>query len=91
MKLKSDFEYFLQTKFDEMGTYGETPITKDNCENLYEIWSEKLDVQELIDYADEFAVKLAEDIIKEAQSLHKSGSHSNSIDIDSYLKTQFLK
>ena len=34
---------------------GGVPITKDNCEDMFERWLERLDTQEVMDYADGFA------------------------------------
>lgn len=48
------FEEFLQEKFDENDEIGGMPITKDNCESMRDSWFENLDVQELIDYGDEY-------------------------------------
>lgn len=75
MELKHTFEDYLQETFDAMGVYGETPITKDNCKNLYELWVENLDLQEVIDYADKFGTDLTEKII--LNSCHKFSKLSN--------------
>lgn len=47
--MKKTFEEFLQDKFME-DYHG----TKDNCEDAEERWFENLDVQEVIDYAEEW-------------------------------------
>lgn len=54
-----DFEQFLQEKFNNQLEYQGIPITKDNCYDLFDRWSEDLDVQELIDYSNEFATSIA--------------------------------
>jgi hypothetical protein len=54
-KYKIDtFEQFLESKFDDLREIGGMPITKDNCEDLASTWFENLDVQELIDYGEEY-------------------------------------
>lgn len=83
--LKNDFEDYLQEIF-----INENPhIYKDELPDAFNDY--EWGIEELIEHGNKFGAKLAEQIIDEAQKLHKSGSHSNSIDIDSYLKTQFLK
>jgi hypothetical protein len=47
-----DFENWLEDKFIGKGVDGETPITKDNCENLFDRFLSEIDTQELIEYAD---------------------------------------
>lgn len=46
------FEEFLQEIFNNEREYGGMPITKDNCDDLFENWLSDLDVNALIDYAD---------------------------------------
>ena len=58
-------EQFLQDKFNEFDEIGGMPIIEDNCEDMFENWSSRLDVQELIEYADEYA----EQVRKEMQDL----------------------
>lgn len=48
------FEEFLQDKFEGIREIGGVPITKDNFEHASETWFERLDVQELIDYGEEY-------------------------------------
>lgn len=58
-------EQFLEDKFSEFDEIGGMPIIEDNCEDMFENWSSGLDVQELIEYADEYA----EQVRKEMQDL----------------------
>ena len=58
-------EQFLENKFAEFDEIGGMPIIEDNCEDMFENWSSGLDVQELIEYADEYA----EEVRKEMQVL----------------------
>lgn len=58
MKIKT-FEEFLEEKFMDLREIGGMPITKDNYEDLYDSWCSKLDMQELIDFADKYG-KLVE-------------------------------
>lgn len=50
--MKKNFEEFLQEEFMKQFTG-----TKDQMEQAEEIWFEKLDVSELIDYGQMFAVE----------------------------------
>lgn len=47
------FDYFLQTKHDEI-----YEGIKDNVEEAYETWLGQMDVQEIMDYAEEWGNKL---------------------------------
>lgn len=55
------FEEFLQEKFMELREIGGMPITKDNYEDMYDSWSQQLDVQELIDFAEEYGKYIAKE------------------------------
>ena len=47
------FENWLEERFIELDVYGETPITKDNCDDLFENWLENdLDMNEIIQWAE---------------------------------------
>lgn len=52
--MTTTFEEFLEYKFDELNEIGGMPITKDNLESMSENWFSSLDVQELIDYGEEY-------------------------------------
>ena len=48
------FQEFLEDKFMDLREIGGIPITKDNYESISESWFEGLDVQELIDFGEEY-------------------------------------
>jgi hypothetical protein len=62
------FEGWLEDKFVGFLEIGGTPITKDNCEDMFSGWLENRDVAEMMEYAEEFAQKVRldtkEDILK---------------------------
>jgi hypothetical protein len=68
LKTEHNFEDFLETIFNDLREVGGIGITKDNYENLYEHWLEQLDIQELIDYGNQFAAKLVEQIINHLET-----------------------
>ena len=47
-----DFEDFLEEKFIELNEIGGMPITKDNCESMFETWLENRQVSDMMSYAD---------------------------------------
>ena len=49
---KETFEEFLQEGFIKLNEVGGVPITKDNCENMFEVWLEELQIDYLIKFAD---------------------------------------
>ena len=51
MKIQT-FEEHLMEILINGNEYGGTPVTEDNCEDLYERWIEDMDKQELIDLAE---------------------------------------
>ena len=53
------FQQFLEDKFMDLEEIGGMPITKDNYESMSESWFENLDVQELIDYGEEYGKYVA--------------------------------
>lgn len=61
------FEEFLEEKFNENDEIGGMPITKDNCESMIDSWFENLDVQELIDYGEEYGKYVAYETVSEIQ------------------------
>jgi hypothetical protein len=52
------FEGWLEDKFVGFLEIGGTPITKDNCEDMFSGWLENRDVAEMMEYAEEFAQKV---------------------------------
>lgn len=52
--MKQTFEEFLVEKFNENDELDGIPITKDNYESVSEYWFESLDIQELIEYGEEY-------------------------------------
>lgn len=61
------FEQFLEEKFDELGEIGGMPITKDNCEDMLDSWFQQLDVQELINYGEEYGRYVAYETASDIQ------------------------
>jgi hypothetical protein len=53
-KMRTTFQDFLEDKFNDLREIGGMPITKDNFESMIETWFENLDVQELIDFGEEY-------------------------------------
>jgi hypothetical protein len=53
------FQEFLEDKFMDLREIGGMPITKDNYESMSETWFENLDVQELIDFGEEYGKYVA--------------------------------
>lgn len=48
------FESFLQEKFIGTLEYRGMPITKDNCEDLFDVWLQDLDANDMIELAEEY-------------------------------------
>lgn len=48
------FQQFLEEKFNENDEIGGMSITKDNCEDMLDVWFQNLDVQEIIDFGEEY-------------------------------------
>lgn len=61
------FEEWLEEKFSENDEIGGMPITKDNCEGMLDSWFENLDVQELIDYGQEYAKYVQYETVSDIQ------------------------
>jgi hypothetical protein len=55
------FEKWLEEKFDENDEIGGMPITKDNCEDMFDSWLQNLDVQELIDFGESYGKYVAKE------------------------------
>lgn len=53
------FQEFLEEKFMDLREVGGMPITKDNYESMSESWFSNLDVQEVIDFGDEYGKYVA--------------------------------
>jgi len=54
VKIKT-FEDRLMEILIEGNEYGGVPVTKDNCDNLYDQWIDDMDKQELMDLAEKHA------------------------------------
>ena len=54
MLTQPNFSDWLEEKFIDGNVYGETPITKDNVEKLFENYILDLDTDELMDLATEY-------------------------------------
>lgn len=54
IKKEVDFEYYLQEKFTEE----EPQVLDDDIPDRFNDWLEQLDIQEVIDYAQEYAEKI---------------------------------
>lgn len=61
-KIKT-FQDFLEDKFMDLREIGGMPITKDNFESMSETWFENLDVQELIDFGQEYGEFIAKETV----------------------------
>ena len=61
-KIKT-FQDFLEDKFMELREIGGMPIVKDNFESLSETWFENLEVQELIDFGQEYGELIAKETV----------------------------
>ena len=59
-----NFEQWLEDHFIGLLEMDGMPITKDNCEDLFETWLQKLDIQELIDFGDLYADEKVEEFKK---------------------------
>jgi len=57
------FEEFLQDKFNDLREVGGMPITKDNCEDMIDVWLQYLDVQELIDLGEKYGKYVAHETL----------------------------
>ena len=55
--MKQTFEQFMEEKFYELPEIGGVPVTKDNFESIEDIWFANLDVQELIDFGQEYGAQ----------------------------------
>lgn len=53
------FNEFLEDKFNDLREIDGRPITKDNFEDMAEHWFSNLDVQELIDFGEEYGKYVA--------------------------------
>lgn len=51
---KTSFESYLQEHFISLGEWLGIPITKDNCEELFESWLMDCDVAEIIELAEKW-------------------------------------
>lgn len=58
------FNEFLEEKCDEQES---DIITKDNCESVADSWFENLDVQELIDFGEEYGKYVAYETVSDIQ------------------------
>lgn len=61
------FTEFLENSFNAEREYGGIPITKENCEDLFENWLADKDHQEIIDLADLWGNGIEERLVKNAQ------------------------
>lgn len=46
------FIEWLQEQFIKENEFAGLPITKDNCEDLFEVWLAKFDVNDIIEWGD---------------------------------------
>ena len=54
MKPDETFEEFLNSKFMDLREIDGVPIIKDNYEDLFDSWLENRDVNEIMDFAEEW-------------------------------------
>lgn len=68
MKPKQNFESWLEEHFIGTNVYGEIPITKDNCEDLFDSFLEDQDTNDMMEWADMYGretyLQGAESILK---------------------------
>ena len=68
MKPKQNFESWLKEQFIGENVYGEIPITKDNCEDLFSSFLEDQDTNDMMEWADMYGretyLRGAESILK---------------------------
>jgi len=57
------FEEYLQEVFNREREIGGIPITKDNCEDMFDSWMQGFDVQEWLDYGIDYSRNLKEIIL----------------------------
>lgn len=62
--IPTSFESFLEDKFHDKREWNGVGITKDNFEDGVDQWMSQLDVQEVIDYAQEWGNALMADAAK---------------------------
>jgi len=63
--MKNEFEDYLQKEFISSNEYGGIPITKDNCEDLFEQYLENMSTDLLLAYADRFGAACKLEAVKE--------------------------
>jgi len=54
-----DFEDFLKDKFIGKNEDGGVPITKDNVDDMFDVWMQDLDVDQWLEWGDDYAQKKA--------------------------------
>ena len=62
------FEDFLEQYFIDLDEVDGMPITKDNCESMFEGWLENRDTQEIIDLANKAIVYYKEQLLNELRT-----------------------
>jgi hypothetical protein len=65
----NNFESYLQDEFMKRREVGGMPITKDNCEDMFDAWLSNLDGQEYMDYADSYNRSTIEKVIEEVAKI----------------------
>lgn len=59
-----DFEDYLKDEFIGTREQGGMAITKDNCEDMFDVWLQDMDVEQWLEWGDYYAKKLAEELKK---------------------------
>lgn len=62
--MKKNFEEFLQEEFMKLREVGGMAITKDNYEDLFSSWLENREIQDMVDYGDEYADSRYNNIVR---------------------------
>ena len=63
--MKNQFEEYLQDAFMELREIDGMPITKDNCEDLFENWLQDMDLDLMLAHGDKFGALCKLNAIKE--------------------------
>jgi hypothetical protein len=78
IKTQPDFIHWLEGKFIDQGEVGGIPITKDNCEDMFENYLEALDPQNIMDFATNYGQEMyligQKDVISELQGIETTQS-----------------
>jgi len=82
------FQEYLEEKFSEELEIGGVPITKDNYEAMNDNWMSDLDVQEVIDLAEEWGQKEVKKAVASevGSKVHQALENIQTSDLPDYMK-----